>query len=52
MGREVRDVRYGEAVTLEIALPDAEVDAFRARLADLTAGTARLEPGGEVYGAA
>lgn len=28
-GREVRDVRYGEAVTIEIGLPDADVDAFR-----------------------
>jgi uncharacterized YigZ family protein len=47
---EVRAVRYGEAVTIEIALPDADVDAFRAWLADVTAGTARFEPGGEAYG--
>src|SRR5918911_531050 len=39
-GREVRDVRYGEDVTIEIGLPDADVDAFRAWLADATAGTA------------
>ncbi|MDF3299594.1 YigZ family protein [Streptomyces tropicalis] len=49
-GRAVRDVRYAEAVTLEIALPDADVDAFRAWLADATSGTARFEPGGEDYG--
>ncbi|MEV6167414.1 YigZ family protein [Streptomyces sp. NPDC051954] len=50
-GREVRDVRYGaEAVTIEIGLPDADVDAFRAWLADVTAGTAGFEPGGEAYG--
>ncbi|OUC92110.1 DUF1949 domain-containing protein, partial [Streptomyces swartbergensis] len=49
-GREVRDVRYGEAVTIDIALPDADVDAFRAWLADATAGTAGFEPGGEAYG--
>ncbi|MEU6914621.1 YigZ family protein [Streptomyces olindensis] len=49
-GREVRDVRYGEAVTIEIALPDADVDAVRAWLADVTSGTARFEPGGEAYG--
>ncbi|GCB51436.1 YigZ family protein [Streptomyces sp. NL15-2K] len=49
-GREVRDVRYGEAVTLEIGLPDADVEAFRAWLADATAGTAGFELGGEAYG--
>ncbi|MGW0584019.1 YigZ family protein [Streptomyces sp. NPDC002920] len=49
-GREVRDVRYAEAVTLDIALPDADVPAFRAWLADTTAGTAAFEPGGEAYG--
>ncbi|EFL42589.1 conserved hypothetical protein [Streptomyces griseoflavus Tu4000] len=49
-GREVRDVRYGEEVAIEIALPDADVPAFRAWLADATAGTARFEPGGEAYG--
>lgn len=49
-GREVRDTRYGEAVTLAIALPEADVDAFRAWLADATAGTAAFEPGGEAYG--
>ncbi|MFF7985682.1 YigZ family protein [Streptomyces sp. NPDC007901] len=49
-GREVRDVRYTEAVTIEIALPDADVDTFRTWLADTTAGTARLELGGEAYG--
>jgi uncharacterized YigZ family protein len=51
-GREVRDVRYGEEVALDIGLPDAEVDAFRSWLADATAGTARIELGGEIYGAA
>ncbi|MEU0895143.1 YigZ family protein [Streptomyces massasporeus] len=49
-GREVRDVRYGEAVTIEIALPDADVPAFRSWLADATAGTAGFEAGGEAYG--
>jgi uncharacterized YigZ family protein len=49
-GREVRDVRYAEAVTIDIALPDAEVDALRSWLADATAGTAVLELGGEAYG--
>ncbi|MYY12217.1 YigZ family protein [Streptomyces sp. SID4919] len=51
-GREVRDVRYGEAVTIGIGLPAADVDAFRAWLADATAGTAVLELGGEAYGTA
>ncbi len=49
-GREVRDVRYGEAVTIEIGLPEADVDAFRNWLADATAGTAGFELGGEAYG--
>lgn len=47
--REVRDVRYGEAVT-EIGLPDADVEAFRAWLADVTAVTAGFELGVEAYG--
>ncbi|MER7715985.1 YigZ family protein [Streptomyces flaveolus] len=49
-GREVRDVRYAEAVTIEIGLPDADVDAFRGWLADATAGSAGFELGGEAYG--
>ncbi|MCX5206950.1 YigZ family protein [Streptomyces sp. NBC_00237] len=49
-GRSVREVRYAEAVTIEIGLPDADVDAFRGWLADATAGTAAFELGGEAYG--
>ncbi|MFD7532936.1 YigZ family protein [Streptomyces sp. NPDC059849] len=49
-GRTVRDVRYAEAVVIEIALPDADVEAFRGWLADATAGEAGLELGGEAYG--
>lgn len=49
-GRSVHDVSYGEAVTIEIGIPDADVDGFRAWLADATAGTATLELGGEAYG--
>ncbi|SDM49383.1 uncharacterized protein, YigZ family [Streptomyces sp. cf386] len=49
-GREVRDVRYAEVVTIEIGLPEAEVAAFRGWLADVTAGTAGFELGGEAYG--
>ncbi|WP_435239864.1 YigZ family protein [Streptomyces sp. YPW6] len=49
-GRDVREVRYAEAVTIGIGLPDADVEAFAAWLADTTAGTATLEPGGEAYG--
>ncbi|MFF8959902.1 YigZ family protein [Streptomyces sp. NPDC014894] len=49
-GRAVREVRYAEAVTIEIALPDAEVGAFRAWLADATAGTAVCAVGAEAYG--
>ncbi|MEW1613807.1 MULTISPECIES: YigZ family protein [unclassified Streptomyces] len=49
-GRDVREVRYAEAVTIEIGLPDAEVAAFTGWLADATAGAATLELGGEAYG--
>ncbi|MEU2184140.1 YigZ family protein [Streptomyces thermolilacinus] len=49
-GRSVRDVRYADAVRIEVGLPDADVDAFRGWLADTTAGTATLELGGEAYG--
>ncbi|MGW7093902.1 YigZ family protein [Streptomyces sp. NPDC054874] len=49
-GRDVREVRYAEAVTIDIGLPDGDVEAFTAWLADATAGTAVLELGGEAYG--
>lgn len=42
-------MRYGEAVSIEIGLPEAEVEDFRAWLADATAGTAGFELGGEAY---
>jgi uncharacterized YigZ family protein len=48
-GRVVRDVRYAEAVTIAVGLPEADVAAFRGWLADATAGTAGLELGGEAY---
>ncbi|CAM5284175.1 YigZ family protein [Streptomyces abikoensis] len=49
-GRAVREVRYGADVRIEVGLPEADVEGFRAWLADVTAGTARLELGGEAYG--
>lgn len=49
-GRTVREVRYADAVTIEIGLPDAEVEEFRRWLADATAGEAELELGEEAYG--
>lgn len=51
-GRDVRGVHYGAEVAIEVGLPESEVDGFRAWLADATAGTARLELGGEAYGTA
>ncbi|MFF5445366.1 YigZ family protein [Streptomyces sp. NPDC012888] len=51
-GRAVLDVRYGEAVSIEIGLPEPDVERFRAWLADTTAGTAGFELGGEAYGEA
>jgi uncharacterized YigZ family protein len=50
MGRDVREVRYAEGVTFELGLPDADLGAFRAWLADATAGTAVVKLGGEAYG--
>ncbi|MCC3772804.1 YigZ family protein [Streptomyces sp. UNOC14_S4] len=49
-GRAVREVNYGADVRIEVGLPEADVPGFRAWLADSTAGTARLELGGEAYG--
>ncbi|MFF3175584.1 YigZ family protein [Streptomyces sp. NPDC057900] len=49
-GRSVREVRYAEAVTIEIGLPDADVEEFRRWLADATAGEAELELGEKAYG--
>ncbi|PSJ25982.1 YigZ family protein [Streptosporangium nondiastaticum] len=49
-GRAVREVRYGADVRIEVGLPESDVEGFRAWLADTTAGTARLELGGEAYG--
>ncbi|GAB2812866.1 YigZ family protein [Streptomyces daliensis] len=49
-GHAVREVTYGAEVAIEVGLPEAGLDAFRSWLADATAGTARLELGGEVYG--
>nr|WSZ94869.1 YigZ family protein [Streptomyces sp. NBC_00857] len=48
-GRVVRAVRYGDAVTIEVGLPEAEVEGFRAWLGDVTAGTAELSLGGEAF---
>ncbi|WP_066946050.1 YigZ family protein [Streptomyces lushanensis] len=48
-GRTVREVRYGETVTIGIGLPDADLASFRVWLADTTAGTAVLELGGEAF---
>ncbi|WP_019548822.1 YigZ family protein [Streptomyces sulphureus] len=48
-GRTVREVRYGAEVEIELGVPETEIAAFRAWLADATAGGARLELGGEAY---
>ncbi|TSB21204.1 YigZ family protein [Streptomyces sp. NBC_01525] len=51
-GRAVREVTYGAEVRIEVGLPEADLPAFGAWLADTTAGTAVLELGGEAYGEA
>lgn len=46
-GHTVRDVVYGAAVTFHLGVPEAEVPAFRAWLADATSGAAGcVEEGG------
>ncbi|MFG7944112.1 YigZ family protein [Streptomyces cacaoi] len=49
-GRSVREVRYAAEVTIELGLPENQLDAFRGWLADATAGSARMETGGEAFG--
>lgn len=51
-GREVREVRYAERVSLDVALGEAELDGFADWLADATSGAATLELGGDDYGRA
>ncbi|MDJ0347545.1 YigZ family protein [Streptomyces sp. H10-C2] len=48
-GRTVRGVRYGADVRIEIALPEAEVAAFRSWVADSTSGAATVEAGGTEF---
>jgi uncharacterized YigZ family protein len=48
-GHTVRDVSYGAAVTLHIGVPEAEVPAFRAWLADATSGAASAEVRGSAF---
>lgn len=48
-GHTVRGVSYGAAVTLHIGVPEAEVPAFRAWLADATSGTAFAEVRGSAF---
>ncbi|MFK0253591.1 YigZ family protein [Streptomyces sp. NPDC090445] len=48
-GRTVVDLRYGAAVEIEVALPEADLPGFEAWLADVSAGTAALALGGETY---
>lgn len=49
-GHLLREVRYEARVTMEVGLPEVEVEEFRRWLADTTAGGARVELGGETYG--
>ncbi|GGO92579.1 YigZ family protein [Wenjunlia tyrosinilytica] len=47
-GYAVRDVRYGAAVEFEVGVPEPEVAAFLAWLAEATAGGVRATVGGRV----
>jgi len=48
-GHALREVRYGPAVTFAVGVPEADVPAFRAWLADATAGAAACTAGGSAY---
>jgi uncharacterized YigZ family protein len=48
-GRAVHGVRYGSQVTIELSVPEEELAAFRAWLADATAGSAVAEVTGAAY---
>jgi uncharacterized YigZ family protein len=48
-GHRLRAVHYGAAVTLDLAIPEPELPAFRSWLADTTAGTAEAVVGGAAY---
>lgn len=48
-GHAVRDVHYGEQVTIEVGVAEDEVESFRSWLADATAGTAGLDVGDVTY---
>lgn len=48
-GHPVRGVHYGSAVRIDTALPAGGAEAFRAWLADATAGTASVELGADWY---
>ncbi|MCT2593985.1 YigZ family protein [Streptomyces sp. N2-109] len=50
-GTRVREVRYGTEVCIEVEIREADLDAFRQRLADATSGDARLDLGAESFGA-
>lgn len=49
-GHLVRAVGYGAEVTIEVGVPEGDLESFRAWLADATAGEARTTLGGHWYG--
>lgn len=48
-GHTVREVTYAAAVTFRLGVPEADVPAFRSRLADATSGTAVVTTEGSAY---
>jgi uncharacterized YigZ family protein len=48
-GRVVREVHYGADVRIDLGVPEEELGAFRAWLADATAGAAVMETTGAAY---
>ncbi len=48
-GHPLRDVHYGAGVRIDTGVPESELDAFRAWIADVTAGAAGVELRGVAY---
>jgi len=48
-GHTIRDVGYGAEVTFHLAVPEGDVPAFRAWLADATAGSATCAADGSAF---
>ncbi|MFI1578042.1 YigZ family protein [Embleya sp. NPDC020630] len=49
LGHEVRDIRYGAEVAIDVCVPEPDRDRFVARLTDLTGGRASARETGRTF---